>query len=80
MQQSWNLLEEAYRQIMLAEVAVEESSENVRMQTANYKAGTSTLSELLDAQSIFRQSRNRHTDACITYRARLTKYLIDTGQ
>ena len=80
MQQSWNLLEEAYRQIMLAEVAVEESSENVRMQTANYKAGTSTLSELLDAQSIFRQSRNRHTDACITYRTRLTKYLIDTGQ
>ncbi|WP_278701335.1 TolC family protein [Phocaeicola sartorii] len=80
MQQSWHSLTEAHKQIALAESAIEESSENVRMQTANYQAGTSTLSELLDAQSLFRQSRNRYTDACITYQTRLTQYLIDTGQ
>lgn len=80
MQESKNYLTEAYKQIGLAASAVEEASENVRMQTANYKVGTSTLSELLDAQSTFRQSRNRHTDACINYQMRITQYLMDTGQ
>lgn len=80
MQQSWNSLTESYKQILLAESAVSESEENLRMQTNNYKSGVSTLSELLDAQSLFQTSRNRYTDACINYKIKLTQYLQDTGR
>ena len=80
MQQSWNLLTGSYKQITLAESAVKESRENLRMQTNNYKTGVSSLSELLDAQSIFQESRNRYTDACIDYQIKVTQYLQDTGR
>ena len=80
MQQSWNLLTESYKQITLAESAVKESRENLRMQTNNYKTGVSSLSELRDAQSIFQESRNRYTDACIDYQIKVTQYLQDTGR
>lgn len=80
MQQSWNLLTESYKQITLAESAVRESRENLRMQTNNYKTGVSSLSELLDAQSLFQTSRNRYTDACIDYQIKVTQYLQDTGR
>lgn len=80
MQQSWNLLTESYKQIVLAESAVKESEENLRMQTNNYKTGVSSLSELLDAQSLFQKSRNRYTDACINYRMKVTQYLQNTGR
>lgn len=80
MQQSWNLLTESYKQIVLAESAVKESEENLRMQTNNYKTGVGSLSELLDAQSLFQKSRNRYTDACINYRMKVTQYLQDTGR
>lgn len=39
MQQSWYMLTEAYKQIVLAESAVRESEENLRMQSNNYKSG-----------------------------------------
>lgn len=80
MQQSWNLLTESYKQIILAESAVKESEENLRMQTNNYRTGICSLSELLDAQSLFQTSRNRYTDACIDYKIKVTQYLQDTGR
>ncbi|MDY3268094.1 MAG: TolC family protein, partial [Phocaeicola sp.] len=43
MQQSWNLLTESYKQIILAESAVKESEENLRMQTNNYRTGICSL-------------------------------------
>lgn len=80
MQQSWYMLTEAYKQIVLAESAVRESEENLRMQSNNYKSGVSTLSEFLDAQSAYRESRNRYADACIDYEIKVTQYLQDTGR
>lgn len=80
MQQSWNLLTESYKQITLAESAVRESQENLRMQRNNYRTGVTSLSELLDAQSLFQTSRNRYTDACIDYQIKVTQYLQDTGR
>lgn len=80
MQQSWNLLTESYEQITLAEAAVDEAEENLRIQTDNYKNGITTLSELLDAQGLYQKSRNRYADACIDYQMKTTQYLQDTGQ
>lgn len=80
MQQSWNLLTESYKQIILAESAVSESEENLRMQANNYHSGICSLSELLDAQGLYQKSRNRYTDACIDYKIKVTQYQKDTGQ
>lgn len=80
MQQSWNLLIESYKQIILAESAVKESEENLRIQTDYYSSGITSLSELLDAQGLYQKSRNRYSDACIDYMKKVSQYLQDTGR
>lgn len=80
MQQSWNSLMEAEKQISLAESAVKQSSENVRINQDYYNAGTSSISDLLDAQTLYRQSRNRLTTAQINYKLKLSEYLFATGR
>lgn len=80
MQQAWNSLVEAEKQITLAESAVMQSSENVRMNRDYYNAGTSPVSDLLDAQTLYRQSCNRLTTAQIDYKLKLSEYLFATGR
>lgn len=80
MQQAWNTLVEVEKQISLAESAVAQSSENVRMNRDYYNAGTSSVSDLLDAQTLYRQSCNRLTTAQIDYKLKLSEYLFATGR
>lgn len=80
MQQSWNSLVEAEQQILLAESAVKQASENMRMNRDYYNAGTSPVSDLLDAQTLYRQSCNRLTTAQINYKLKLSEYLFATGR
>lgn len=76
----WNELEEAYRQILIAEKSVESSAENLRLNKNYYQAGTSSLPELLDAQTLARQSRDKYSDAVMAYRMKLSEYLSFTGR
>lgn len=80
MQQAWNSLMEAEKQISLAQSAVKQASENVRMNRDYYNAGTSPVSDLLDAQTLYRQSCNRLTTAQINYQLKLSEYLFATGR
>ena len=45
-----------------------------------YRAGTTTMSDLLDAQSSYQQSRDKYVDAYIDYQQNLLKYRQATGQ
>lgn len=80
MQQTWNSFQEAEKQILLAESALKQSSENMRMNRDYYNAGTSPISDLLDAQTLYRQSCNRLTTAQINYKLKLSDYLFATGR
>ncbi|TAJ12643.1 TolC family protein [Marinilabiliaceae bacterium JC017] len=80
MQQSWNSLMEAEKQISLAEKAVAQASENVRMNRDFYNVGTAPVSYLLDAQTLYRQSCNRLTSAQINFKLKLSEYLFATGR
>lgn len=80
MQQFWNELEEAYKQVKLSEESIATAEENVRLNTDYYKAGTSTLSDLLDAQSLLQQSRDQYTDDYTLYLVKRTQYLLATGR
>ena len=79
-QQTWQDLKESYKQIGIAQVAVDQATENHRLNADSYKAGTVSLSDLLSAQSSLQQSKDRYVDACTDYMMKKLKYLQATGR
>ena len=80
MRKLWNELEESYKQVKLSEESIATAEENVRLNTDYYKAGTVTLSDLLDAQSLLQQSRDQYTGDYTAYLIKRTEYLQATGR
>lgn len=80
MRQAWNDLNDAYKQIQIAQMSVEQADENLRLQADYYAAGTSTMTDLLNAQALFQQSRDRHVEASTTYEVKKREYLQATGR
>ena len=80
MRKLWNELEESYKQVKLSEEYIATAEENVRLNTDYYKAGTVTLSDLLDAQSLLQQSRDQYTGDYTAYLIKRTEYLQATGR
>lgn len=56
-------VDDAWRHLELASMSEEEARENLRISLDSYKFGVSTLTDLLDAQLQYRQSRNDYIDA-----------------
>lgn len=80
MRKLWNELEESHKQVKLSEESIATAEENVRLNTDYYKAGTVTLSDLLDAQSLLQQSRDQYTGDYTAYLIKRTEYLQATGR
>ena len=70
----------AYQQAILAKKSIEQAAENLRLNENYYKAGISTMSDLLEAQTLFQQSKDRYSEAYSTYEIKKTEYLISTGR
>lgn len=80
MQSTYNDFENAYKQVLLARKSMEKSAENLRLNEDYYHAGTSTMSDLLDAQTQNQQSRDQWAEAVGLYLNSRTAYLIATGR
>lgn len=80
MQNAWNNVEEAYKQLGIAEKSIEQSAENLRLHRDYYKAGTATMSDLLEAQTLYQQSRDQRTDAFADYQNCILAYKQAVGQ
>lgn len=80
MKNAWNELTTAHRKIGLAKESIAQSEENLRMYDSFYHAGTSTITDLLQAQTLYRQSQDRYFDAYAKYRIKIVEYLQATGQ
>jgi outer membrane protein len=80
MQSAYNDLDNAYKQIELAKKSLVKSAENLRLNQDYYHAGTSTMSDLLDAQTRDQQSHDQYTDAVAQYLDCRTAYFIATGR
>lgn len=80
MQQLWNELVEAYDQAKISKESVAKATENARISTNCYHAGTVAVSDLLNAQSLLQQSRDQYTDDLTTYFIKRTRYLQATGR
>lgn len=77
---TWSNLMEAYKQIELMKVSAEEATENLRMSQVQYKAGTESLSDLLDAETLHRSAQNNLSSALADYQIKLADYLRKTGR
>ena len=74
MQNAHNGVEESYQQLMLAQRSIEQAKENLRLNRDYYRAGTSKMSDLLEAQLLYQQSLDKHTDAFADYQNKLLEY------
>ena len=80
MQNAWNNVEEAYQQLQIANRSIEQAEENLRLNRDYYKAGTSRMSDLLEAQLLYQQSLDKRVDAYADYQNKLLEYRQATGE
>jgi len=79
-QKAANDISEAQSQLALAQQSVEQATENLRIQRNTYRAGTSTMSDLLEAQLMHQQTLDQRTDAFVALQNALLAYRQATGQ
>ena len=74
MQNAWNNVEESLQQLQIAQRSIEQAEENLRLNRDYYRAGTSKMSDLLEAQLLYQQTLDRRTDAFADYQNKLSDY------
>ena len=79
-EKTWSDLLLAYQQIEIANRSVASATENLRQLRNYYSVGTASLTELLDAESIYTRSKADHTSACAAYQTALAGYMRVTGR
>lgn len=80
MQNTWNAVTDAYKQVEIAIESIGQAEENLRLQSDYYQAGTCTMSDLLEAQSLYQQSRDRYVESYAQYEVKKREYLQTTGR
>ena len=80
MQHSWNNVVEARQQLDLAQRSIEQAEENLRLNRNFYKAGTTKMSDLLEAQLLCQQAHDSYTDAFADYQNKVLEYRQAVGQ
>lgn len=70
-----NELTSSYLAITIAEKSLEQAGENLKVVKDNYDAGVTGMSDLLEAQSVYEESRNNLTEARCNYLIGRAKYL-----
>lgn len=80
MQKAWEDLQNAYKQILIARNSIEQSTENLRLNKDYYHAGTTTMSDLLEAQTLFQQSRDKYVETYAQFQIKTVEYLQATGR
>ena len=75
MQQVQNTLDEAYEQVQLAKVSVQQAEENLEVNRDHYKAGLTEVSDMLDAQAQYQQSHDQYVEALTQYQVSKVNYL-----
>jgi outer membrane protein TolC len=72
--QAWFNLEQSWLRINMAQTALDDAEANYKMVSDYYEAGLVALSDLLEAQTMLKNSRDELSDSRIDYRLNLVKY------
>ena len=79
-QNAYNAVSEACQQLQIAQRGIEQAEENLRLNRNYYRAGTSKMSDLLEAQLLYQQTLDKRTDAYADLQIKLLEYRQATGQ
>lgn len=80
MADKWDNLTAAHRKMSIAYEAIGQSKENLRLTQAYYDAGMNTITDLLDAQTLYRQAQDDYVAAYGVFRLSEAQYLNATGR
>ena len=80
MQKAWNDVEEAREQLTIAKRSIEQAEENLRLNRNFYQAGTTKMSDLLEAQLLYQKACDQQTDAVANYHNKLLEYRQAIGE
>jgi outer membrane protein TolC len=80
MQHLWDDVKDAYQQILIAHNSIEQSTENLRLNRDYYDAGMTTMSDLLEAQSLYQQSRDKLVEVYSQFKIKTLEYTQATAQ
>lgn len=80
MKKNWDELNNAYQQILIAHKSIEQAQENLRLNKDLYATGICTISELLEAETLFQQSKDKYAESYIQYELKKREYLQTTGR
>lgn len=72
--QAWFNLEQSWLRITMAQTALRDAEANMKVTEDYYDAGLVALSDVLEAQTLLKQSRDEMTDSRVEYRINLVKY------
>ena len=72
--QAWFNLEQSWLRITMAQTALSDAEANLKITQDYYDAGLVALSDVLEAQTLLKQSRDELTDSRVEYRINLVKY------
>lgn len=80
MQNKWDELTASHRKMELAAEAIGQAEENLRLNRIYYEAGTSTITDLLEAEALARQAHDQYSSAYGDFRTATAAYLNATGR
>lgn len=80
MADKWDDLTAAHRKMVIASEAIAQSKENLRLNRAYYEAGMSTITDLLDAQTLHRKALDDYIAAYGVFKLSEAQYLNTTGR
>ncbi len=72
--QAWFNLEQSWLRITMAQTALRDAEANLKVTEDYYDAGLVALSDVLEAQTLLKQSRDEMTDSRVEYRINLVTY------
>lgn len=70
---------EAAQQVDIAQQSIAQAEENLRIHRNYYKAGTSRMSDLLEAELLYQQTCDKYVDAVAQYQNKLLEYKQASG-
>lgn len=72
--QAWFNLEQSWLRITMAQTVLSDAEANLKITEDYYEAGLVAFSDLLEAQTLMKQSRDELTDSRVEFRINLVKY------
>ena len=79
-QDKWNNVTSSYRKMAIETEGIEQSAENLRLSKLYYEAGMNTITDLLEAETSFKEANVKFIAAYGAYRTALAQYLVASGR